>query len=160
MNRIVVIGNGRAAKFVVEHIRALTPESAFSVFGPELPAREANWFKKHAVDLRQGILVTDIDRFARRITGSDGSRTVFHRLILSDCNPEVARRAKLDVGTGVLVNSYLQTSDGYVYALGNSVECYTPDVDLGSLEDQARVIAQHICWGAPRTISAEVAPAF
>src|SRR5450631_3446020 len=122
MNRIVVIGNGRAAKLVVEEIRALTPDAPFTIFGPELNPRDGNWFRRQQVDLRQGILATEIDRFARRVTGNDGTRIVFQRLILTDFSPALAQRAKLQVSKGLLVNTYMQTSDGYVYALGDSVE--------------------------------------
>jgi NAD(P)H-nitrite reductase large subunit len=158
MYRIVVIGNGRAAKLVVEQIRALTPDVNFTVFGPQLVPREGNWFTRQLVDLRQGILATEIDRFARRVTGSDGSRTVFHRLILSDSSADLARQAKLQVAKGVLVNTYMQTSDGYVYALGDSVECPV-GMGLGTLPDQARTIAQHICAASPRVFVAELAAA-
>ncbi len=159
MYRIVVIGNGRAAKLVIGQIRALSPDVVFTVFGPELMPREGNWFKKQMVDLRPGILVTEVDRFARRITGSDGSRTVFQRLILTDCSPDLARSAKLQVARGVLVNTYMQTSDGYVYALGDSVEC--PEGTCpSSLDDQAKVIAQHLCAASPRMfVAAEMASA-
>lgn len=158
MYRIVVIGNGRAAKLVVEHIRLLTPDATFTVFGPPLVQREGNWFKRQLVDLRQGILATEVDRFARRVTGSDGSRTVFQRLILTDFSPDLARRAKLQVSQGVLVNTYMQTSDGYVYALGDSVEC-AAGACLGSLDDQARTIAHHIGAASPRMfVATELAP--
>src|SRR5271168_2507219 len=120
MHRIVVVGNDRAAKLVVDQVLAINPQVDFTVFGPTLPSREESWFKRHRIDLRQGILATDIDRFARRITGSDGSRTVFHRFILTQFSLELAQRAKLQVLNGVLVNAYMQTSDGYVYALGDS----------------------------------------
>ena len=111
------------------------------------------------MDFRQGILVTEIDRFARRVTGSDGSRTVFHRLILTDFSPELARQAKLQVAQGLLVNTYMQTSDGYVYALGDSVEG-PAGMGIGSLPDQARTIAHHICAASPRMfVAAEMASA-
>lgn len=158
MYRIVVIGNGRAAKLVVEQIRLVAPDAAFTVFGPPLVQREGNWFRKQLVDLRQGILATEVDRFARRVTGSDGSRTVFHRLILTEFSSDLARRAKLQVAQGVLVNTYMQTSDGYVYALGDSVEC-PAGACLGSLEDQARTIAHHIGAASPRMfVATELAP--
>ena len=159
MYRIVLIGNGRAAKLVVEQIRALSSDATFTVFGPELVPREGNWFRKQLVDLRHGILATELDRFARRVTGSDGSRTVFHRLILTEFSTDLARCAKLQVSKGVLVNTYMQTSDGYVYALGDSVEC-PAGACLGSLDEQARVIAQHLCAASPRMfVAAELAPA-
>jgi NAD(P)H-nitrite reductase large subunit len=149
MHRIVVVGNDRAAKLVVDQVLAINPQVDFTVFGPALPLREESWFKRHRIDLRQGILATDIDRFARRVTGSDGSRTVFHRLILTQFSPELAQRAKLQVLNGVLVNAYMQTSDGYVYALGDSVECPT-GAGKGSLASQAKIIAQHISASSPR----------
>jgi NAD(P)H-nitrite reductase large subunit len=158
MYPIVVIGNGRAAKLVVEQIRALTPEATFTIFGPEIASRDGNWFRRQLVDLRQGILATEIDRFARRVTSSDGSRTVFHRLILCEFNLELARCAKLQVSNGVLVNTYMQTSDGYVYALGDSVE-YPEGASLGSLQDQARAVAHHLCAASPRISAAEMATA-
>lgn len=159
MYRIVVIGNGRAAKLVVEKIRALSADATFTVFGPELVPREGSWFRRQLVDLRQGILATEVDRFARRVTGSDGSRTVFHRLILTEFNTDLARSAKLQVSDGVLVNTYMQTSDGYVYALGDSVQC-PEGACLGSLDNQARVVAEHICAASPRVfVAAEMAPA-
>jgi NAD(P)H-nitrite reductase large subunit len=149
MHRIVVVGNDRAAKLVVEQVQAINPQVDFTVLGPALPLREETWFKRHRVDLRQGILATDIDRFARRITGSDGSRTVFHRLILTQFDLELIQRAKLQVSGGVLVNAYMQTSDGYVYALGDLVECPT-GVGKGSLTNQAKIIADHISAASPR----------
>jgi NAD(P)H-nitrite reductase large subunit len=159
MYSIVVIGNGRAAKLVVEQVKALTPDVAFTVFGPELLQREGNWFKKQLVDLRQGILATEIDRFARKVTASDGSRTVFHRLILAESSTDLARSAKLQVSKGVLVNTYMQTSDGYVYALGDAVDC-PAGACLGSLDQQAKVIAQHIYAASPRMfVATELASA-
>jgi NAD(P)H-nitrite reductase large subunit len=153
MNRIVVIGNDRAAKQVVEQILALNPDVVFTVFGSPLPPREESWFRRHRVDLRAGIMAVDIDRFARRITGSDGSRTVFHRLILTQFTTELARAAKLEICRGVLVNSYMQTSDGYVYAMGPSVQC-PEGAALGSVSDHAKIIAGHICASSPRLSAA------
>ena len=140
MHRIVVVGNDRAAKLVVERVLAINPDVDFTILGPAIPLREESWFKRHRVDLRQGIMATDIDRFARRVTGTDGSRTVFHRLILTQFNLELVQRAKLQVLGGVLVNAYMQTSDGYVYALGDSVECPV-GFGKGSLTNQAKIIA-------------------
>lgn len=149
MHRIVVVGNDRAAKLVVEQVLAVNPDVDFTVFGPQLSMREETWFMRHRVDLRQGILATDIDQFARRVTGSDGSRTVFHRLILAQFSLELAHRAKLQISTGVLVNAYMQTSNGYVYALGDSVECPT-DAGKAPLIQQAKTIAEHISASSPR----------
>lgn len=158
MDRIVIIGNDKPAKLIIEHALALNPDLAFTVFGPPLASREANWFKKYRVDLRQGIRATEIDRFARRVTGNDGTRIMFDRLILTEPCPELARSAKLQVSSGVLVNTYMQTSDGYVYALGDSVEC-PAGMSLGSLHDHARIIARHICSSSPQMFAAaEVEP--
>ncbi|MGN0015639.1 MAG: FAD-dependent oxidoreductase, partial [Candidatus Gastranaerophilaceae bacterium] len=65
---------------------------------------------------------------------------------------ELAKAAGLNVNRGIVVNDYMQTSDEYIYAAGDSVEIkdfVTDDSTLiplaGPANRQGRIIADNIC---------------
>jgi NAD(P)H-nitrite reductase large subunit len=144
MDRIVIIGSGRTARLVVERLLVRAPRAALTLFAPDAPESSFNWLRPGEVELRLEAPVS-IDRFARTVTSRDGYRTGFQRLVLacSRSTPEMARVAKLAARERILVNSHMQTSDGYIYAVGKCAESTSGSMD--SVEDQADIVASHIC---------------
>lgn len=67
-------------------------------------------------------------------------------------NIEVAEKSGLDVGNGIVVNPFMQTSDSDIYAIGDVAwhhnEMYNTDLRLESVPnatEQAKTAALHIC---------------
>jgi NAD(P)H-nitrite reductase large subunit len=107
---------------------------------------------KLGVELRPGVCVEAIDRYAKVVRSCDGSRTTFDTLILAaeSANPGLARAAGLEVRSGVLLNDFLQTSDAHVYALGDGAEHRgTVYSDSESIDRQAKVLAAHVAGQVP-----------
>jgi NAD(P)H-nitrite reductase large subunit len=146
MERIVIIGSGRTARLMVERLLSRAPGAALTLFAPGAPESSFNWLRPGEVELRLEAAPVSIDRFSRTVTTTDGYRTGFQRLVLacSKTTPGLARAAKLDVQERILVNSHMQTSDGYIYAVGECAESAigTP---MAPIDDQADIVAAHIC---------------
>ena len=130
MRRLLITGAGRAAMACIEQLSKLKHQFSITVLrgpagmhtdGPDTVADE-KWdqqrLDKLGVELRPGVCVEAIDRYAKVVRACDGSRTTFDTLILAaeSANPGLARAAGLEVRSGVLLNDFLQTSDAHVYA--------------------------------------------
>jgi nitrite reductase (NADH) large subunit len=105
MNRLVVVGNGMAGMACLEQILAHAPRFAVTVFGDEthvnynrvllssvlagektpddIVLHPIEWYQRHAIDLRVGVRIVDVDAAARTVTGDDGSVTPFDTLLLA-----------------------------------------------------------------------------
>ncbi|MGW4964967.1 NAD(P)/FAD-dependent oxidoreductase [Nonomuraea sp. NPDC004186] len=102
----VIAGGGLAAAKAAEALREEGFDGAIVVVGrePHLPyerpplsktylqdggerqkifVHDAAWYRDHAVDLRTGVTVTEIDRAAHQVTLSDGERLRYDKLLLA-----------------------------------------------------------------------------
>ncbi|MFG6199827.1 NAD(P)/FAD-dependent oxidoreductase [Nonomuraea sp. JJY05] len=102
----VIAGGGLAAAKAAEAVRAEGFDGAIVLVGrePHLPyerpplskaylqggderqkifVHDAGWYHDHAVDLRTGVAVTEIDRTAHQVTLSDGERLHYDKLLLA-----------------------------------------------------------------------------
>jgi NAD(P)H-nitrite reductase large subunit len=142
VNRLVVVGNGRAGDAFLRQIQNYKCDFAITVFGDGIMPRKPAWYEAREIDLRHGVRVTAVDRHARLVTGSDGSRTTYSRLILaigaSDLNVP-----GLLVDRGLIVNRSFETSDGYIYAIGECAEIRDARW-AATLDEQARTLASHL----------------
>ena len=97
MDRLVVVGNGMAGARTVEEILARSDRFAITMFGAEpygnynrillsnvLSGAEDEagiflnslpWYAENGIDLRAGVQVTRVDRFARTVRADNGSLT-------------------------------------------------------------------------------------
>ena len=142
MRRLVVVGNGNAARAFLRQIQRHRCGFSITVFSAEKPPHPAGWYRERGIDMRAGVTITAIDRHARVAMGSDGSRTTFDRLILAIGRTQVPP-AGLAGRTGVMVNRSLETSDGHIYAIGDCVEMGCAGVSE-SLEQLARQLAARL----------------
>jgi len=105
MNRLVVVGNGMAGMACLEQILAYAPRFAVTVFGDEthvnynrvllssvlagektaddIVLHPIEWYQRHAIDLRLGVRIVDVDAAAKTVTGDDGSITPYDTLLLA-----------------------------------------------------------------------------
>ncbi|MEW1844281.1 FAD-dependent oxidoreductase [Nonomuraea angiospora] len=102
----VIAGGGLAAAKAAEALREEGFDGAIVLVGrePHLPyerpplsktylqsggerekifVHDAGWYRDHAVDLRTGVTVTDLDRAAHQVTLSDGERLRYDKLLLA-----------------------------------------------------------------------------
>ena len=142
MKRLVVVGNGRAADAFLRQIQHDRRDFAITVFGDGNPPREPAWYQDRKIDLRHGVRVTAVDRHARLVAGSDGSRTTYNRLILAIGRGDL-RLPGLLTGHGLIVNRSFETSDGYIYAIGECAEIRDARW-AATLDKQARILASHL----------------
>ena len=142
MKRLVVVGNGRAATAFLNQIQHDRRDFAITVFGDGNPPRRPAWYQAREISLRVGVRVIAVDRHARVVTGSDGSRTTYDRLILAIGRSDL-RLPGLLVGHALIVNRSFETSDGYIYAIGDCVEIRDARWEA-TLDKQARILASHL----------------
>jgi len=146
VKRLVVVGNGRAADAFFRQIQSYKYDFTITVFGDGIPPQEPSWYEAREIDLRQGIRITAVDRHARLVTGSDGSRTTYDRLILAIGGCDLSVPGLL-AGHGLVVNRSFETSDGYIYAIGECADIR--DARWAStLKKQARILASHLAGEA------------
>jgi NAD(P)H-nitrite reductase large subunit len=142
VKRLVVVGNGRAADAFLRQIQRYKCDFTITVFGDGDLLRKPVFYQSRHIDLRQGVRVTAVDRHARLVTGSDGSRTTYDRLILAIGASDLHLPGLL-AGHGLVVNRSFETSDGYIYAIGECAE--VRDTHWAStLDKQARILASHL----------------
>jgi NAD(P)H-nitrite reductase large subunit len=148
MRRLVVVGNGNAARAFLRQIQRYRCNLSITVFSAEKPPHPAAWYRARGIDMRAGVSIVAIDRHARLALGDDGSRTTFDRLILATGLGQVP---PVGVATrnGVIVNRSLETSDGHIYAIGDCAEPSnaggeSPASFSGSLERLARSLAARL----------------
>jgi nitrite reductase (NADH) large subunit len=105
MKRLVVVGNGMAGMACLEQILAYEPRFTVTVFGDEthvnynrvllssvlagektaddIVLHPLEWYQRHAIDLRLGVRIVDVDPAAKTVTGDDGSVTEYDTLLLA-----------------------------------------------------------------------------
>ncbi len=103
--KLVVVGNGMAGVACVEQILKHAPKFEITIFGDEthlnynrillssvLAGEKAadeivlngiEWYRKHGIELRLGVRITDIDPQRKTVTGDDGSETPFDKLLIA-----------------------------------------------------------------------------
>ncbi|GAA2615138.1 nitrite reductase large subunit NirB [Dactylosporangium fulvum] len=105
--RLVVIGNGMAGARTVEEILARGGGERFAVtmFGAEpygnynrillsnvlagaeneagIFLNDLDWYAAHGIELRAGVRVTRVDRFARTVHADDGTRRPYDKLVIA-----------------------------------------------------------------------------
>ena len=158
MRRLVIVGNGRAAHSFLKEVQQYRYDFSICMIGDgKLPYKPA-WYEYRGIELRLGVRVTSIDRHARLVKGSDGSVTVYDRLILAIGIP---RSGGLSIPglrnrNGLIVNDSMETSDGYIYAIGGCAELRDARW-AATLSQQAGYLAAHLTSeadGIPRTAGA------
>ncbi|MEQ1884576.1 MAG: FAD-dependent oxidoreductase [Bryobacteraceae bacterium] len=124
MRRLVVVGNGRAADAFLRQMHQYKHDFAISVFGDGPLLRDRRWYADHSIDLSEGVRVVSIDRHARVAQGGDGSFTTYDRLILAIGMPghNGLSIPGLQMRNGLIVNRAMETTDGYIYAIGGCAE--------------------------------------
>lgn len=142
MKRLVLVGNGRAASAFLNQIQHDERDFAITVFGDGNLPRKPAWYQAREIDLRHGVRVTAVDRHARLVAGSDGSRTTYDRLILAIGRSDLHLPGLL-AGHGLIVNRSFETSDGYIYAIGECAEIRDARW-VAALDKQARILASHL----------------
>jgi NAD(P)H-nitrite reductase large subunit len=142
MRRLVVVGNGNAARAFLRQIQRYRCDFSITVFSADKPPHAPDWYRSRGIDMRAGVSVISIDRHARVAMGSDGSRTTFDRLILATGRNQPPP-AGLVARNGVVVNRSLETSDGHIYAIGDCVEMGSAGVS-GSLQQLAHRLAARL----------------
>jgi nitrite reductase (NADH) large subunit len=100
-----MVGNGMAGMATVEQLLTYAPDFEITVFGDEthvnynrvllssvLAGEKAaddivlhplDWYERHGIRLRLGVRIIDVDMAARTVTGDDGSKTPFDKLLLA-----------------------------------------------------------------------------
>ena len=142
MRRLVIVGNGNAARAFLRQIQRHRRDFAITVFSAGKPPQPVEWYRERGIDMRAGVTITAIDRHARVAKGSDGSRTSYDRLILAIGRNQLPP-AGLAGTSGVIVNRSLETSDGHIYALGDCVEIGAAGISE-SLDQLARRLAARV----------------
>ena len=135
------------------------------VTAPEVSAFYDRVHREEGVDLRVGVGLTAIAGSARveSVTLTDGTELSADLVIVGvgvEPNIEVAARAGLEVGNGIVIDAHGRTSDRDVFAAGDCAEY--PDERYGcrlrlesvpNAVEQAKVVAATIC-GKEKSISA------
>src|ERR1051325_1543852 len=105
MQRLVVVGNGMAGMACVEQILKHAPKFEITIFGDEthtnynrillsavlagekslddVTLHPIDWYREKGIGLRLGGGIVDVDACAKTVTGDDGSRTGFDKLLLA-----------------------------------------------------------------------------
>lgn len=163
MTRLVVVGNGRAADAFLRQMQHYKHDFSITVFGDGPLPRKPTWYRDREIDMHGGVRITAVDRHARVVRGSDGSFTSYERLILAvggvtnrttpaaSLNPAAMTPTDkpalaipgLQTRNGVMVNGSFETSDGYIYAIGDCAEI-RDERWAATLDKQARRLAARL----------------
>jgi nitrite reductase (NADH) large subunit len=103
--KLVVIGNGMAGVACVEQILRHRHDFAITIFGDEkhvnynrillssvlagerrvdeITINNLDWYQRNGIELRAGVRVAAINRFAKNLAGEDGSVTRYDKLIIA-----------------------------------------------------------------------------
>lgn len=137
-NHFVVIGGGfigseiaAALTIVGQQVTLVFPENAISerVFPQDLAKFLNEYYRLNGVEVLTGDSVVSVQKDGDRLVARTGSG----RAIQADgvvagigIHPDVelAKQAGLEVGDGIVVNEYLQTSQPDIYAAGDAVNFY------------------------------------
>ncbi|WP_034630753.1 FAD-dependent oxidoreductase [Desulfotruncus alcoholivorax] len=163
--RVAVIGGGYVGVEVAENMRRLGAkvnviEAAEQILGP-LDIEMARVIEKTLMDKGVDIILKDaVERFEGEktieVVLKSGQKVEAEMVLLAvGVRPEtkLAREAGLEIGArgGIKVNEYLQTSDQFIFALGDAVE--VKDIVNGKMaliplagpaNKQARIVADNI----------------
>jgi 3-phenylpropionate/trans-cinnamate dioxygenase ferredoxin reductase subunit len=174
VQRVVIVGAGYIGLETAASLRGLGVEVTVlevadrvlqRVTAPEVSAFYDRVHREEGVDLRVGVGLTAIAGSARveSVTLTDGTELSADLVIVGvgvEPNIEVAARAGLEVGNGIVIDAHGRTSDRDVFAAGDCAEY--PDERYGcrlrlesvpNAVEQAKVVAATIC-GKEKSISA------
>jgi 3-phenylpropionate/trans-cinnamate dioxygenase ferredoxin reductase subunit len=136
----VIVGGGwiglevaSAARHYNADVVVIEPQQAplHSVLGPELGGFYAQLHRDHGAQLRLGAGVTAFkgDGTVSAVVTSDGSEIPADTVVVGvgiRPNVELAAEAGLPVDVGIVVDEYLRTSDGDVFAAGDVANAFNP----------------------------------
>jgi len=149
MRQLVIVGNGRAADAFLRQMQHYKHDCAITMFGDGAPPHKPAWYRNRGIELRTGVRINAIDRHARLAKGDDGSCTTYDRLILAIGLPGGVASDKglslrgVQMRSGIVVNGSMETSDGYIYAIGGCAEV-RDERWAAKLDKQARILAARI----------------
>jgi NADPH-dependent 2,4-dienoyl-CoA reductase/sulfur reductase-like enzyme len=147
-DRLAVIGGGFIGSEIAaalalnkKHVSLIFPERGIcgKIFPEDLSAAMNKRYEDHDITLFPGKRVTQINKESEEytVTLDDGSEISAHGVVAGlgiKPNIKLAQHAGLDVGNGIHVNEYLQTSDSDIYAAGDVANFHNP-----ALDDRIRV---------------------
>lgn len=161
VKKAVVIGGGFIGVEMAENLRELDIDTALVELGTqilapidaEIAAVAQNEMREKGVKL---ILADGVNKFENnKIVLKSGAKLEFDAVIMAigvRSEIKLAKDAGLEVNRGILVNEYMQTSDGNIYAAGDNVEVEdfvsgenTLVPLAGPANRQGRIIADNIC---------------
>jgi NAD(P)H-nitrite reductase large subunit len=145
MRRLVLVGNGRAAEAFLRQIQHYKHDYAITMFGDGILPHKPAWYRDRQIDVRLGVRVTAIDRHARLAKGADGLVVTYDRLILAIGVPGKNGLSipGLQTRGAIVINRSMETSDGYIYAIGGCAEV-RDERWAAKLDDQALTLAARI----------------
>lgn len=157
----VVIGGGfigsemaAALQFSKLNVTMIFPEDylAARVFPESLGRAIQDQYRAHGIEVFSGDVPVSIERNgARFITRTRSGRRIESDLVIAGIGiaprVELGKMADLEVGNGIVVNEFLQTSDPNIYAAGDNA--FFPEAVLGPtrVEHWDNAINQGKCAG-------------
>lgn len=131
------------------------------VTAPELSAFYKRVHSEEGVQIVEDVMASSIEKRAESLCVLDQSGIEYEAdFVIVGIgvvpNMELASEAGLEVGNGIVVNEYCQTSDPDIYAAGDVTWHHNPKYDrymrlesVPNATEQAKVVASHIC-GRPK----------
>lgn len=104
------------------------------MFPPDLVGFLNDYYREHGVEIVPGEHVADVEQRGDGLilkTRSGREIRADHAVagLGIDPNIELAQRAGLEVGDGIIVDAFLRTSDPDIYAAGDVASFYNPSLD-------------------------------
>ncbi len=167
--RAVIIGGGyigleTAASLTKMGVKVTVleamPRILQRVTAPELSGFYKRVHGEEGVDIQETVAAASIQKKedALIVFDKDGAEYPADFIIIGIGvipNVEIAKHAELEVGNGIVVNEFCQTSDQDIYAAGDVTWHYNPKYDrhlrlesVPNATEQAKVVAAHICGHA------------
>lgn len=176
----VVVGGGFIGLEMAENLHEAGARVALVEMGPQVMAPVdfsiASHVHRHLMD--QGValhLETAVQRFEREADGrlrvcfASGQSVVADLVLLSigvRANTRLAQEAGLEVGRGIRVDEFLQTSAPDIYAVGDAIEFPHPltgepwlNLLAGPANRQARIVADNMAGGNHATYEGSIGTA-
>jgi 3-phenylpropionate/trans-cinnamate dioxygenase ferredoxin reductase subunit len=127
------------------------------VTAPELSEFYKRIHSEEGVEIKEGVMASSIQKTRHGLTVQDKDGDVYQGdfVIIGIGvipNTELAQAADLEVGNGIVVNEYCQTTDPNIYAAGDvtwhynlKYDCHLRLESVPNATEQAKVVAAHIC---------------
>ncbi|MCE5185662.1 MAG: FAD-dependent oxidoreductase [Planctomycetaceae bacterium] len=162
--RAVIVGGGYIGLEMAEALAERGVKTALvevnpqvmNTMDPEMAAPLHQELRLHGIDLHLGSSLTEIQPGLKAVLSSGTTIETDLVLLAIGVRPDaaLARQAGLQVGSrgGIVVNAQMQTSDPYIYAVGDAVEIedfvtgqQTVIPLAGPANRQGRIAADNIC---------------